>query len=569
MNSDIEAKQQETKSIKVRLNQGWFAPMIRQRVPFLSLLLITFFGTLMLYTFTAAPDVLSGDSGEFQFAAPLLAVPHPTGYPLYILLGKLATYLPIGSIAYRVTLVSVLAGAATVLLLALLVQAITRNYLAALIAAVALAMSPGMWNAATLAEVYTLNMLLLTLLAWLLWHAHARQNVRLLSAAACVTGLGFSLHGSFLLIGVPLLVFYAVIPLFWCPFAGGEYWLVHRKRSRVLIHLVLWGAVGLLPWLFILLQYVRLGPFNGIDHGLHRYQDVAHPTYFWGAPISWAEAIDHLFGGVIRGGIFNLPSLERLQIALPLLAEHLWFEGGPLGILLGVIGCVLLLRQAPLLWIGCGWVAGATLLYFLTLGQAVQDALMFTIPFLLPWTLWMGSAAAAIASKKNSKPRSSRPLTPDPRPLTPDPHPPTLDRHSAFCILHSPFSAPDSRTFMLSLLLLLTLAWGASRWPYSNKNHLWLFRTFGEGVLHHMAPDAVVMVRWEQGTILQYLRLVEGQRPDVWVDIVEPGDEAWRERAQRRYSDDTVYIIGNQADGAELGAQRVWETEYAILYRLQ
>jgi hypothetical protein len=428
-----------------------------------------------------------------------------------------------------------------------------------------------MWNAATLAEVYTLNMLLLALLAWLLWLAHARQNVRLLAAAACVTGLGFSLHGSFLLIGVPLLVFYAVIPLFWHPLAGRENWLAHHNRSRVLIHLVLWGAAGLLPWLFILLQYVRLGPFNGIDHGLHRYQDVAHPTYFWGAPTSWAEAIDHLFGGVIRGGIFDLPSLERLQIALPLLVDRLWFEGGPLGILLGGIGCIVLVRQAPLLWIGCGWVAGATLFYFLTLGQAVQDALMFTIPFLLPWTVWMGTAAAAIVGRGDNRQVGTLPcpLPPDSCSLTPDPRPLTPDRHSAFCILHSPFSAPAPRTILLFLLLLLTLAWGASRWPYSNKNHLWLFRTFGEGVLQHMAPESVVMVRWEQGTMLQYLRLVEGQRPDVWVDIVEPGDEAWRERAQRRYADDTVYIIGNQADGAELGAQRVWATEYAILYRLQ
>ena len=49
---------------------------------------------------TAAPTVLPGDSGEFQFAAPLLGLAHPTGYPLYLILGKLWTVLvPWGDVA--------------------------------------------------------------------------------------------------------------------------------------------------------------------------------------------------------------------------------------------------------------------------------------------------------------------------------------------------------------------------------------------------------------------------------------------------------------------------------------
>src|SRR5919199_440714 len=79
-----------------------------------SALLLAF---LALYTRTAAPSVLSGDSAEFQLAAPLLGVPHPTTYPLYVLLGKLATLvLPLGDMAFRVTLVSALCAALAVAL---------------------------------------------------------------------------------------------------------------------------------------------------------------------------------------------------------------------------------------------------------------------------------------------------------------------------------------------------------------------------------------------------------------------------------------------------------------------
>ena len=46
-----------------------------------------------LYLRTLAPGVLGGDSGEFQFAAWLGGFAHPTGYPLYLLLGYLWTHL--------------------------------------------------------------------------------------------------------------------------------------------------------------------------------------------------------------------------------------------------------------------------------------------------------------------------------------------------------------------------------------------------------------------------------------------------------------------------------------------
>src|SRR5438045_9307008 len=49
--------------------------------------------------------------------AAVLGVPHPTGYPLYVLLGKLFTLLPVGDVAYRVNLSSAvyMAGAVGVL----------------------------------------------------------------------------------------------------------------------------------------------------------------------------------------------------------------------------------------------------------------------------------------------------------------------------------------------------------------------------------------------------------------------------------------------------------------------
>src|SRR5918911_702298 len=76
-----------------------------------------FAAALLLYARTLAPSVLPGDYAEFQMCAAILGVPHPTGYPLYVLLGKLFTLLPVGDVAYRVNLSSAvyMAGAAGVL----------------------------------------------------------------------------------------------------------------------------------------------------------------------------------------------------------------------------------------------------------------------------------------------------------------------------------------------------------------------------------------------------------------------------------------------------------------------
>ena len=65
------------------------------------------FVTLIVYVLGACPTIYVGDSGELVAAVHLLGIPHPSGYPLYVLLGKIWTLLlPVGSIAYRMSVFS-------------------------------------------------------------------------------------------------------------------------------------------------------------------------------------------------------------------------------------------------------------------------------------------------------------------------------------------------------------------------------------------------------------------------------------------------------------------------------
>ena len=66
--------------------------------------------TGFVYLLTLSPTVYLGDSGELSAAAFCLGVPHGSGYPLYVLLGKGFCLLPFGDIGFRMNLMSAVFG---------------------------------------------------------------------------------------------------------------------------------------------------------------------------------------------------------------------------------------------------------------------------------------------------------------------------------------------------------------------------------------------------------------------------------------------------------------------------
>jgi hypothetical protein len=123
----------------------------------------------LLYSSTAAPSIVAlfDDTLEFQLVLPTFGIAHPTGYPLYTLLGGIWSWLlPFGNWAWRTNLLSACAAAATVALLFVLTRRLTRTATgrgdawAGLAAAAAFGFGPIWWLQATVAEVYALHNLL-------------------------------------------------------------------------------------------------------------------------------------------------------------------------------------------------------------------------------------------------------------------------------------------------------------------------------------------------------------------------------------------------------------------------
>ncbi|MDH4222727.1 MAG: DUF2723 domain-containing protein [candidate division Zixibacteria bacterium] len=69
---------------------------------------VTFFISGFFYLLTLCPAISWIDSGELSVVCHTLGIAHPTGYPLYTLIGKVFSLIPVGTVIFRFNLLSLL-----------------------------------------------------------------------------------------------------------------------------------------------------------------------------------------------------------------------------------------------------------------------------------------------------------------------------------------------------------------------------------------------------------------------------------------------------------------------------
>lgn len=283
------------------------------------------------------PSVPGGDAGELIVAASRLEIAHPPGYPLYTLLAHVATWLPFGSVAWRVNLFSALCQAAAAALVAATVRAATRSTTAASLAGLAFAFSPLVFAYAVGAEVFGLHDLLVALLIYLTlrWRQNA-GGLGLATAVAAVIGLGLAHHHT--------IVFYAVPVLVWLLWCGRE-----LRAIRTLGVLGIAIAVGL-GWYLYLPLAARTAT-----------------TLSWGDPGTLPGFVDHLLRrdyGTFQLGSGVEPGASTFTTRLAAWLAHTLDATIWVGAVLAVAGALvwLLIRRAALerAWVGL-WVAALAL----------------------------------------------------------------------------------------------------------------------------------------------------------------------------------------------------------------
>ena len=355
---------------------------------------------LAVYIRSLAPGLLWGDSAEFQFAAWLGGFAHPTGYPLYLLLGWLWSHVfPFGEPAYRMNLFTALWGGAAVALLSLVVMRMLRFVdrsvgggparLVGLGAALAFTFTPTFWSQAVIAEVYTLHAVFITgiLLALIAWaervlSADYGRATRQLFFIALLFGFSLTHHRSTILLIPAILLF-----MFGILRGAAGY---PRPALRRVLSL---GAAVLAPLLIYLLIPLRAPhvPYYRLELAPGQFQ----PLY---------ESTVKGFLAHISGSVFSTSLVAPQGRALDIggLVARFVSELGPGGLILGIVGLGWLLLRGLADPHRRAWhLVGLTGVFFLAqitfnLFYAIGDIRVFYIPAYLVWSLWMGAGAWAL-----------------------------------------------------------------------------------------------------------------------------------------------------------------------------
>lgn len=306
---------------------------------------------LLVYIFTLPTDLtwanFSSDGPELITAAMTLGIPHPPGYPTYILLGKLAGLLPLGSVALRFHLLSAAAGVTAAAFNAAAATRQTGKWPAGLVAGMMLAFAPLVWGQALVAEVYALNLAFLAAFLWAL----LGQRPSLLTGA--LLGLSLTSHltsalmlplallitprarWSRLLVGVGL----GLLPLLALPLLargdspvvwgdpttlGGWWWLVSGQLYHATLGLPpageFWTRAG--EWSSLLLRQFAWIGLLALPLGLLRARSAARDTVSLLAT-AVAYIIYGFFYQTNDAQLYLLPAILLLVLALAPGLAHL------------------------------------------------------------------------------------------------------------------------------------------------------------------------------------------------------------------------------------------------------
>lgn len=268
------------------------------------------FASFVLYLRTLAPSLLFGDSAEFQTIAHTLGIGHPTGYPVYILLAKLFTFIPINEVAYRVNLFSAFCAALTVSLIYLILRKLGASIIPAIYGSLALMLVALFWKHASIAEIYTPSAAFLAFILFAVLHWKEINDPRWLFVAGLFGGLSLGVHSTVAL-AAPAILVYLVLS-FHFPLSSTE----ERRKWKDFLS-GFWGAiVGILLFLSSFLFLDSLNSSAGY------YNTVVRPSLsVWDmTSADFDSPFERLaflyFPPQFKGQLFNVPfdeSLTRLK----------------------------------------------------------------------------------------------------------------------------------------------------------------------------------------------------------------------------------------------------------------
>jgi hypothetical protein len=441
-----------------------------------SLIILFFSG--VVYFKTLAPTVSWIDSGELATACFSLGIAHPTGYPVYTLIGRLFSLLPLGSPVQNLNLLSLFFISFSNLFLFLVLLAIFeflfpelpeswRSYIS-LVSTLIFSFSPTLWSQATSNEVYALNSLLNAILFYLILsqlnlksRGKLAQSDKYLYLFFFLYGLSFGNHLSTVLL-LPGFIFLFL--------------MIYRKsffeKKRVLL-LLSFFILGISVYLYLPIR------------------SSLNPILNWGDPSSLSNLKRHISGWQYRVWMFSESSQafwESLRNYL-----RLFYSQFPLYFLPWVIlGFVTLLKKNWKVFISLLSIFIFTIFY--GINYQVPDIDPYFLPSFLVAAGWLGCGIAWL-----------------------------------FVLLRRGRYAPRAVAVILIILFsCLPLVNLFRNYFMPDESRSYFAYDYAENILRSIKKDSIVLTKiWDHYSPWLYLKYVENKRPDVRFIDTELSRRSW------------------------------------------
>lgn len=414
---------------------------------------------LVIYLLTMAPTIYNLDSAELTTAAASGGIVRATGYPLYLLVGRIWSWLPVGDVGYRLNLLSGVCGAITLLMVERILYRLTISHWARLGAVGLLATAPFFWSLSLIAEVYTLHTALMGAAILLLWQWGEEPTLTRFVGLIFLLALSLGNHLATVLLA-PGFMAYALL-----------------RHGRLVLQprwLLAGGAAllaGLAIYLYLPFLYTQQPAFNyagSFDaQGLFRPVNLHQLAGLW-----W------LVSGRSFAGQMLAYSLAELPTEVAFFGQQLWIAFLGVGLGPGLVGAIGLLRRNWQFGLALWLIFLANAIFYIDY-RVVDKATMF-LPTYLVWALWVGVGYQLLLNWFNSR--------------------------------------PESNLFQRLLIAVMVAAVAialVNNWHLVDLSNDWSSRERGEAILSQVEPNALVFGWWDTIAVVQYLQLVEGQRPDV------------------------------------------------------
>ncbi len=479
-----------------------------RKIPPRQIASLVFLVTLCFYVLTLAPTVIWGDSAGFALKVhDLFLDPAADGHPLYILIGRLFSYLP-GELAVNLNFMSAFFAALTVMLVFLCAWKLTERMTPAVFAAIALTLSHAFWLHAVITEVYTMNAFFMSLLVFLMlcWRENP-EDPQYLYWAAFTFGLSLT-HNP----GIGL-----------CGFGGLFFMIAYGRKGAItpqkIATILLLFALGSALWWGLFLKWLLSQPEKTSEIVNIVTGRQEHKTFMF----RFVDFFSNI-GLYIAYLIYQFP--------------------GP-GFLLAILGAWRLLKDDPKAALFLLLMIGTNVLFFLA-GASLWWAPNYVF-FIQDYTLIaiiIGYGGSYLVHWLYLKSRSGLKRT-------------WLDRSSfilfglliLFPTVIYQVTPPISNKLGIRLL-------SARKLPYRNAAQFFLSppktgyygpKIYAERALEAAAPNALIIADYTPAEVLEYYQRVMGLRPDielVQVHVAAPKSDDYNLKpyVDKHYGERPIYL---------------------------